>query len=403
MVDSEKKDIRKIFIAISLIAFAFGLFFNYQELWMKENGLSVKTISTVFSLCSLLTVSTLFFFSNVIKRSRLKKFATVLILLDAISTFSLFILNNTGLKVLIKFIIMFEYVVNTEMLACVYPIMSQIKKSDKLYAKKNLAYEGCKNAGIIIAGFLLGKVVFSVNINYNFFCLVACILDIISFFIFFSIRYDKYITNKQDEEKSDDNHILREVKEYIKNDKISLRYLAASLFNQISFNCIFGLNLILLTEVIKLELKFAITLSTSLSIIAVVIGILVLHVFTSKNDYVNLSIKFGGRVIFYFISLVTNYRILFLICYIYGRLFSNSYDHISEAPYVNRVDKKYQFAFCNLKTMLQYLGKSIGIFICGFTITLGLRFNLFFALLFAVLELLLRFDILRLKKIETMS
>lgn len=54
------KELKKLLIVLGLYSLADGIFYIFQELWMIENHLSISTISTVFSLCSILSVSVIF-------------------------------------------------------------------------------------------------------------------------------------------------------------------------------------------------------------------------------------------------------------------------------------------------------------------------------------------------------
>ena len=61
------KEVKKIFWVLGLYALSGGVFYNFQELWMASNSLSVKTIGTVYSICALLSVSTIFLCSNLME------------------------------------------------------------------------------------------------------------------------------------------------------------------------------------------------------------------------------------------------------------------------------------------------------------------------------------------------
>jgi len=104
------KEVKKIFLVLALYALSGGIFYNFQELWMAENNLSTQTIGIVYSLCALLSVSTIFLCSNLISKDKLKKFSCVLLLLKFIILLALFFLHKTGLNVIIKFLIMVDYV-----------------------------------------------------------------------------------------------------------------------------------------------------------------------------------------------------------------------------------------------------------------------------------------------------
>ena len=136
----KNKEIRKLFLALIFFSLAGGIFYNFQEIWLAENGLSVSTISIIYSLCALITCSTIFLCSNIIRENKIKKFTCIFLFLKTLCIISLFLLNNSGFNVLIKFIVMLEYALDTEIYACIYPMISLINKSDKIYAAKGLTY-----------------------------------------------------------------------------------------------------------------------------------------------------------------------------------------------------------------------------------------------------------------------
>ena len=125
-------ELKRLFIVLGLYSLSGGIFYIFQELWMEENNLSIGTISNVYSLCAILAVSTIFLSSNLIKKDQLKKFSCLLFLTKAIVMLLLFILNKTGLNILIKFLIMLDYVIDVELWASFYPLITQIKKDEKI-------------------------------------------------------------------------------------------------------------------------------------------------------------------------------------------------------------------------------------------------------------------------------
>jgi len=78
------------------------------------------------------------------------------------------------------------------------------------------------------------------------------------------------------------------------------------------------------------------------------------------------------------------------------RLMVESYTHVTDAPYVNRFSADEQLAFCNLKEMVNYLSKAIGNLFRGIALTLGVRYNFLFALIFIVFQIYFAFKALKL-------
>lgn len=391
------KEVKKIFLVLGLYALSGGIFYNFQELWMAENSLSTQTIGTVYSLCALLSVSTIFLCSNLISKRKLKKFSCILLLLKFIILFALFLLNNTGLNVIIKFLIMLDYVIDVEIWACIYPMITIITKSDKIFAMKELIYSFAYYGGIIFTSFLLGKTIFKLNIDFNFYNLIGSILMIVAYIVLKRTNLENYYRNEKEEKNIGS---LNQIFKIIKNDDITQNYLVYYLTGSVSYACLNGMLITLLTSNLGFSAIGASMLKMVLGIVAVFIGTLILEKLTFKNDYINFSIKFVGRLVFYLLAFIFNNKIIFLIAIIFMRLLSESYYNVSEAPYVNRFSSDNQLAFCNLREMIRYFSKAIGNFLCGIAIAMGTRYNFLFAFVFIIFQVIFGINALRLKKKE---
>ena len=388
------KDIKKIFIVLAIYALSGGIFYNFQELWLADNNLTTKTIGIVYSLCALISVSTIFLCSNLVTKNRLKKFSTILLLSKVIILFLLFLLNHTGFNILIKFLIMVDYVVDAEIYACIYPLITFITKNNKVYAMRGLIYSYAYYLGIFLTSILLSKTIFNFNISFNTYCLFASILMFGAFIILSTIDLNKY--NKNIEIKND-NDILYKVIKIVKNDRISKKYLSFRFTSTISYHCVYGLLITILINNLGFSAQNASIFKLVLGIIAVILATIILEKFTSKNDYINFSIKYIGRLVVYIIAVLFNYKLLYILGILYMLLFSESYSHITDAPYVNRFSSNNQLAFCNLQEMVGYLAEAIGNLICGLTITIGIRLSFIFAIIFAIFQILFGWQAIKLR------
>lgn len=391
------KEVKRIFIVLGLYALSGGLFYNFQELWLASNNLSTKTIGTVYSICALLSVSTIFLCSNLIKQDKLKKFTCFLLLLKSIIIFSLFLLNNSGLNVLIKFLIMLDYVADVEIYACIYPMITLITKNDKIYAARGIIYEISYYVAILLTGFLLGKTILSIDINYNFYLLLGAAAIFLSFIVLKNTNLEQYYKKVN---KNNDNTILKRLVKQIRNDKISKNYLLFVFTGEISYYSISSLMITLLTNYLSFTPSIASNVNLALGILATIIGTIILTKLTFKNDYMNISIKFVGRFLTYLLAALTGSKLLILIAIVYMVLTKVSYSHVTDAPYINRFDGQYQLSFCNLTEMIGYFSRAIGTFLCGYAIVLNVRYIFLIASIFITLQLYFGYKALYLRNKE---
>lgn len=397
MKKEKKKDIIKLFIILGLYALSDGIFYNFQELWMMDNNLSVKTISTVFSLCAIITVSSIFIFSNIVKKEKTKSFATLLIFIKFLLSMTLYVLYGTGLNILIKFLIMMDYVIEVESYACFYPMMSFITKSDKVYSAKDLVYAGFYAIGVLLTSFLFGKNILGLYISYNTYCLITGFLLLAAFVLLLNINFDKYVKKTKD---VDQTEVFTKLLLKIKNDKITKVYILYIMFGQIAYTTVLGMTMTFLTKGIGLESGTASLLYLIIGLAGVGFGILALAKLTPKCEYITLSIKYLLRTCGFVCAIIFHNKLAYIIAFLYPKFISSAYSHVTDGPFINRFDSKDQLAFCNLREMLLYLCIAFGQFLCGRAILIDIRINFAIAAIFCTLQWILSLQATYLRKQE---
>lgn len=372
------KNIKRLFALTAFLAIGDGMFYNLIELWIQSNNMTITTTSRVLSLSALITVSVIFLCSNIIKTKHIKRFISGLLLTRAFILACLFFLYQSGFNIPIKFLIMVDYALSVEIIVSIYPLMAFFNKDDKLYAKKTLIYEICYYVASFITGILIGKTLLNYEFNYNSYTIISALCLFITFLIINKIE----IPDKKTDEH---NNLLINLLSKLKKDKISLLYFGYIVTNDISFYALSGMLITILTNNFGLIPSTASSVKLLFAIVAVGIGTLILYKLTSKNNYLNLSIKLVGRIICYALPVICFNTTTILIGLIFTVLTSSAYVHVTDAPYVNRFNNEEQLAFANLKEMIGYASRAVGTFICGLGIVYGLRYNFLIALIFTSL------------------
>ena len=392
------KEVKKIFLLLTLCSLADGFFYNFQQLWMQSNNLSIRTIGLVLSIASFLSISTIFICSNLIKHNKIKKFLIILISIKIFLIFLLFLLNGTGLNILIKFFIMIDFVIDVEIYACIYPMIAMIEKNNKNLALKGIIYEGFYYIAVIFSIAILGKTFGFITINYNIYLIISLIILISALIVLLNIKLEKYY-DKVKNSKTDLN-IMKKIIKIISENKSIKHYLLFQINNNISHSCLTRLVLLMLITTLNFEEKTASLTILFLGILSPLIGIITLKYITFDKEYINIFIKYGCRIIIYLIAFITFNKMAILYAIIYTKMFSSSYSHVDSAPYINMIGTKYQLAFCNFVEMCTYLGKSIGIFICGLLLAKNLRIIFIVCALFTFIGLYQAYKALYIRKKE---
>ena len=265
------KDIKKILIMLAFYSLSVGILYNFQELWMSNNELSIRTIGIVYSLCALITVSVIFICSNLLKSKYLKKFISILMFIKVLLIIVLYLLDSSGEKFWIKLLIMLDYVIDIEILISVYPLISTINKNNHIFAKKGLIYTFFYYIGAILTSVLIGRNILSKEITYNFYLILSSIFLLIAFIILQCINMNKYTIN---EDKN--NNVMDKLIGILKHDIISKNYLLYIFTGNISFYAISSLVLTSLITNLNIAPNNASFFLLGLGILASLIGMLIL-------------------------------------------------------------------------------------------------------------------------------
>lgn len=292
---------------------------------------------------------------------------------------------------------MLDYVIDVEVYTCIYPLMSFLRQDNELYALQDLVYEGFYSFGIFVTSFFLGKFFFTYPIQYNTYCLIASILLFLSFFI---LKFTNLTSSYSLKKETDNHYDLFSFLKQIRRDKISLSYFLFTFFGEASYACIMEMVLILLTEVVGFSPQFSSNFLLIMGFVALAVGGLILKFLTLKSDYLNLLIKYGGRIVFYFAAFLSGSSFFLLLSIFYAKLFTDSYVHVTDAPYVNRFSKNKQFAFLNLNQMVTYFGIAIGVLCCGLVLEYNVRYVFLLGCLFCLVQLFFGYRAIYLRNIE---
>lgn len=381
-----KKDIYKILLFTAFFSISIGIFYNFQELFLSSNNISVSTIGKIYSLGSFACVPAIFIFANFIKQKNLKKAVCILLATSILSTISLYFLNNSGYVNAIRLLTAITYILHIEILVCIYPLLCIIKKDDKLFSKKEITFTAFNYLGMYIATIFLHMVIFNKQVNYNTYVLWSIVISILALLVLYSTKLDKYF------KKGTKSHslIVSTMKKASK-DKISIIYLLYAFLNVLSSKLLYGLSITVLTASFFLEERFASLLRIFSGAGASLLAALFLSFLTFKNNYLNIAIKFVSRIILLILALTTDNYLICLIAYLFPLISGQIYSSITDAPYVNRYSGDEQLSFSYFKDMVRYSGEAIGVYLCGILFITGIKMNLLIALILCFIQLILAY------------
>ena len=228
----------KILMILLLFSISIGLWNNFRQLWMQDNGLNPTEISQIISFGTLFCVIGILIFSKYIKLDKIKNFITIALFLKVINLVILFFINHTSLSSFINLSIISDIIIERLIIISIYPLIVTIKKSNTLYSKRKLVEYTGRDLGVLVGGFIIGKTILGIVFNYNVCLFISIVFSIISLLILVKVKVENVETKP-----SKDN-----IFKYIFTNPFRTTYIIYYLIGQIAYSTALGLKMLTLTN-----------------------------------------------------------------------------------------------------------------------------------------------------------
>lgn len=366
----------KILIMLALFSVSVGLWENFRQLWLQENGFSAQEIGNLSGIGTVLAAVAVLLVGKKLKFQYLKVFITLILALKVVNLFGLFGLGESMMlaqqsgvqltpnRLLIDLIIMVDFVTSYLIVTSVYPLITTVIKSNKAYSRRKLVEYLFRDLGVLVGGMLMSRFFFGIAVDYN-----GCLLVSIGFMAAAVIMMFTFATPKVTEKvRGRQPSIVK----YILSSKLQTCYMIYAFLAAMSFAAALGLKMLMLTNYLEFTPTVATNFLLITGLIADVIGILALKYLTPKNDYLTMTLKFGVRLIAYLIAVLTDNNFIFLLAIAWSLLISTAYEDVTDGYYINQVENKYQFKYNTFKYVISFLGEAAGMFLCSIVYDYGL-------------------------------
>lgn len=384
----------RILIMLAFFSVSVGLWGNFRQLWLQDNGFAVIQIGNIISIGTLISIIGIILIGKFVSLNKLKKCITYVIIIKFLNLIVLYSINGTELKQLITISILIDIVIEYIIVTSIYPLITTIIKSNKVYSKRKLTEYLFRDIGILIGGIFIGRNIAGIVVNYNICLIISNIFLLISILMIFSINVSEAIQTK----KSKVNIV-----KYIIKNKILVVYLIFGIIANMAMQTALGLKMLTLTNYFEFSDSMATNYLLIVGLVADVIGILALKFFTPKNDYITITIKFGIRLIGYVVAFISNNTVVMLIAITWSILISTAYENVCDAPYVNYVENEYQLSFTNIRYVAKFLGEALGVFLCGIMYEIGLRYMFGLSAFFMIFQIGLAYKLICMRQNKVKS
>lgn len=389
---SKLKKENQILVMLAFFSISVGLWGNFRQLWLEANNFSATNISNIISIGTFISVLGIIFVGKYIKLDKLKYFITFTLLIKFFNMLLLLKLNNSLNSALINISIAIDVLTEYIIISSIYPLITTILKNNTIYSKRKLTEYLFRDVGVLIGGILIGKTIIGISVNYNVCLFLSIIFLGIAIITNVNLRVEKSNEIKKDTKSS--------LIKYILKSKIQVLYAIYTFIGATAFSTALGLKMLTFTNYLGFSDSSATNYLLIIGLIADIVGILALKYFTSKNDYITITIKFGIRFIAYIIAFISNNIIITLIAITWSILISTAYENVCDGYYINSVKNEYQLRYTNFRYIIRFLGEAAGVFLCGLMYEIGLKYMFGLSSVFMLLQIGLAYYLIYLRKSE---
>ena len=382
LMKNKNKNQLLILVTLGLFAICVGLWGNYRQLWLASNNLTAAAIGRVMSVASIVAALSLLFYTKKFSINKIKKGITITLVLKLFISLLLLLVDKSNNLFLIKFLSFFDIACESIILSSIYPFMMCYQKNDELYGKKDVVENFGKTSGVLLGCILFGKIVFNYKIGFKTCLLISIFFTILAIFTILLIEDNQNI--KMDMSKE---NIIK----YLKGNRLAMIYLIYNSICNVSFNVVVGLKMLMLVNFGKFSTHSATVFILILAVVDIIIGALSINILKSKNDYINISIKFLVRLILFILVAISDSFLVMLCAISYCLVTSVAYGSIVNGHMINKVDNNYILDFTVINHIGNLIGEAIGILIAGIMFDFGFKYIFISAIPIMIVQLIMAY------------
>lgn len=380
---------RQILLMLSLFSVAIGLWENFRQLWMGDNGFSVQEMSTLTSVATFISVAAIILVGQRLKMAQIKQFMSATLGARLVFFVLLALVDGINNKILLSGLITLDIISGYLVVAGIYPLITTVIKSNQMYSRRKLVEYLFRDVGVLVGGVLIGRQLMGAVLDYNSCLLVAAAFQLGSFMVMWRIK-----VRPIGKEPTKRGSIFR----ILKTSRLQRFYLSYSFLAATSFATALGLKMLILTNDFHFSDSAATNYLLLVGIISDIIGIYALKHFTPKNDYITMTIKFGIRLVAYVIAVIAEDPFVSLLAMTWSIMISTAYEDVSDGYYINTVDNRQQFQYSTLKQVVTCLGEATGLMLGGLMYGFGVSAILGLSAAIMVVQMGLAYYLIYLRK-----
>jgi len=380
----------KILLMLAFFSTSVGLWENFRQLWLQDNGYLASDISQITSLATIISVGAIIMVGRFLKNAHLKHFMTGILSLKFLNLLWLLTLNQTGQNVLINLNTIIDIMTTYLVVTSIYPLVTTVMKSNRAYSKRKLVEYWFRDIGVLVGGILIGQFFTSLGTEYEVCLMMAAFCMLLAAIVMSTINV----------KITESSHASRPapILKYVLKSRVQVFYMAYAFLAACSFAAALGLKMLVLTNNLSFSMGTATNYLLIVGLLSDVIGYYALKHFTPKNDYLTITLKFGIRLAAYIIAILANDPFMSLLAITWSIMISTAYEDVTDGYYINLVDNKHQFSYSTLKHVMSYLGEATGVLLCGWMYGYGLEYIFGLSAIIMVVQMGVAYHLISLRK-----
>ena len=377
-----------LMIVLAFLSLSVGIWANYRQLWLENNGFDFTGISKIFSvalICSAIISFIISLFSYKIK----VKYVTLLSLV--FRTIAMIVIFFYRDPFIIKTGILLGIMCEVIFSISFYPMLTFVTKTNESYKKKTLIEYFSKDIGIVSCGLLIGVAIGKYTFDYDTCLMLAILTSFISSILLFLYKSNEYHSKKKP------SSLISSLKRLLSN-KINAIFLTNQMIIYIAYGIVFDLMMLILTNYINFEVSFASVFIIVCNMFGTIFSAILSKPSKKMSITVSTLIKYGIRAFCYILAYIFGSVHLLIVAVVTGYITARILEDKVTGSFVQLIDKEDQFLYGNLRYFAVCIGEGIGAFLAGVLISYSIRYLFLGAGIVTIVQTLVLIYLDKLKK-----
>ena len=188
-----KKQYITIYSVYIMLGLSLGLWEIFKPIWLLERGLLIENLGIAFFVALIIAAILSIILRNQVMKSGIRKSIQIALICRIITFIGIMTIKDKTIMIILSCL---DLLISTLIIQWMYPLLTQVKKSNTFFGLKDNLYDLATNIGTIIASIFVGIYLYKFT-SYEICIFICMVLFTVCFLLLFKVKNEKIILKEK--------------------------------------------------------------------------------------------------------------------------------------------------------------------------------------------------------------